>query len=227
MNDQERCAVETVVDVNQFGNIEDNEDPASDDPPSMTSHGLQNGDGCDSDEASYADSGEHDKHEALANWMTRAVQRVLEVAHIHRGHLSLAVVDDAQMTDLHERFLDDPTTTDVLTFDLRDTDDDTDTEGMADDIHANADDASVPQPGEHPQSLFGEIIVCYDVAKRQAIARGHDIQMELLLYVVHGLLHLLGYDDHDPIEAARMHQREDEWLAEAGFPPVYRTDSQP
>jgi len=88
-------------------------------------------------------------------------------------------------------------TTDVLSFDLRD-------------------DPEAP--------LDAEIVICRDQAMRQAQMRGHEPRMELLLYALHGLLHLIGYDDQSSQQATQMHQREDELLVKAGFPPVYHTD---
>ncbi len=93
--------------------------------------------------------------------------------------------------------------TDVLTFDLR----------------------------EEPRTkaAVGEIVVCADVARRRAAApsstrtRGtrRAAVAELALYVVHGVLHLCGYDDHLPEDSARMHLREDEILRGIGLGPVF------
>jgi probable rRNA maturation factor len=113
-----------------------------------------------------------------------------------RGEVRVRVVDDAEMADLHARFSHDPTTTDVLTFNL----------GEAGDLDT-------------------DLFVCLDVARRVAQARGHAPEKELLLYVVHGLLHCLGHDDHDPAEAARMHEREDEVLTAIGVGAVYAAAS--
>ncbi|MCB9849948.1 MAG: rRNA maturation RNase YbeY [Phycisphaerales bacterium] len=109
--------------------------------------------------------------------------------------LSVALVDDARMSDLHEQYLGISGTTDVLTFDLDESD---------------------------PDVVDGEIIICADTARRESAARGHAVADEILLYAVHGCLHLLGYDDHDADEAAAMHAREDELLALVGVGPVYR-----
>ena len=53
-----------------------------------------------------------------------------------------------------------------------------------------------------------------DTAAREAQARGLPFEEELLRYVVHGTLHLLGYDDHDDADRERMHARQEELLAE-------------
>ena len=120
------------------------------------------------------------------------------------GHLprdtrrvTVRIVDDAEMIDLHRRFHDDPTTTDVLTFDS----------------------------SEEHGPIDVDIAVCLDEARRNATERGHDVVRELLLYIVHGLLHCCGYDDHDVREHARMHAEEDRILTAIGVGPVYGGDA--
>jgi probable rRNA maturation factor len=101
----------------------------------------------------------------------------------------VSVVDDPAIRRLNARYLRRRTTTDVLAFDLE-------------------------APG--PSRLMGEVIVCADTAKRQARRVGVSVALELDLLVVHGLLHLAGWDDHEPREARLMHEREREILAETG-----------
>jgi probable rRNA maturation factor len=101
----------------------------------------------------------------------------------------VSVVDDPAIRRLNARYLRRRTTTDVLAFDL----------------HA---------PG--PSRLLGEVIICADTARRQAKRVGVSVALELDLLVVHGLLHLAGWDDHEPREARLMHEREREILAGVG-----------
>ncbi len=133
------------------------------------------------------------------NWLTHEFTRVAALAGVAGGCINLAVVDDEQMAELHQQYCNIPGTTDVLTFDLRD-------------------DQKPPAVG---QSVEGDIVLCMDVAARQAAERGHDTRLELLLYAVHGLLHLLGEDDHELDDYRKMHQRENELLTRAGFGPVF------
>jgi probable rRNA maturation factor len=112
-----------------------------------------------------------------------------------RGELSIAVVGRAAMRTLHRRFMDDDSPTDVLTFDL------------GTDARAGA--------------LAGEIVVCADVAAAEARRRQLAFAHETALYVVHGVLHLAGYDDHAPAAFRRMHAREDELLRCAGLGAVF------
>lgn len=66
--------------------------------------------------------------------------------------------------------------------------------------------------------LEADVVICLDEAARHP----NDTRHEVLLYAIHGLLHLLGYDDHDPQDAAAMHRKEDEWLTKIGIGPVYQ-----
>ncbi len=109
--------------------------------------------------------------------------------------ISVSLVDDAEMCQLHDRYLHINETTDVLSFDLGDGDSST---------------------------VDGELVVCVDTAERESRRRGHPVPNELLLYTIHGLLHLLGYDDLDHDAAAKMHEREDELLTSIGIGPVFR-----
>lgn len=108
------------------------------------------------------------------------------------GELRVLIVGDAEMAAAHDHHLGDPTTTDVLTFDLAD--------GSA----------------ARGAPVDADLMVCSDEAGRRAGEHGHALERELLLYVVHGLLHCLGYDDHDEASYQRMHALEDELLEAVG-----------
>lgn len=81
--------------------------------------------------------------------------------------------------------------TDIITFDLRD--------------HARA-------------PIDGELLICPERAYRNARAYAESPRREVLRYVAHGILHLLGYDDASPEERARMHRLEDEMLSWLSLP---------
>ncbi|MCK4872332.1 MAG: rRNA maturation RNase YbeY [Phycisphaerales bacterium] len=117
------------------------------------------------------------------------VRRALDHLDLTAGEISVVLVDDATMRAEHLAYLSVDETTDVLTFDLRD---------------------------EADGPLDVEIKVCVDEARRQSAELGHDATRELLLYIVHGLLHCLGFDDHDEQSFERMHRREDEILDAIG-----------
>jgi rRNA maturation RNase YbeY len=114
-------------------------------------------------------------------------------------HLSLALVNDAKMAQLHKAFLNLPGPTDVLTFEL-----DHDAKGRV---------------------TAGEVIVCVPEARRQARQRHSTIEKELLLYALHGMLHLCGFDDRTASEYRRMHRKEDQILTRLGIGPVFAADA--
>ncbi len=100
------------------------------------------------------------------------------------GSLSIAFVDDATTCELHEQFLDDPSKTDVITF-------------PGDEIFTQPERRN---PGicdaETDEGAFaGEIVVCVPQAQRASEQFGTTPADEILLYLVHGWLHLAGLDD--------------------------------
>jgi probable rRNA maturation factor len=111
------------------------------------------------------------------------------------GSLEIALVGDTEMRRQHQRWKGADTTTDVLSFDLRDR--------------------------RRAHTVDGQLIVCTSVARRRARSRKTDWRGELLLYVVHGCLHLCGYRDDDAGAAADMHRKEDEILTALGWGPVF------
>ena len=121
---------------------------------------------------------------------------ILEAGKIPPGELSIAFLTDDEMARVHESFLQDPTPTDVLTF-------------PGDEIHGHA----------------GEICVSVDRADHEAQHRGHTLARELTLYIVHGWLHLAGWDDHSPADRRRMRRAEArllDKLEQAGKRPDFR-----
>lgn len=139
-------------------------------------------------------SSEHERGAEHVAWVRERLLAVLGTLGCAVDSLSVVLVGDEAMSKLHEQYLDDPSTTDVMTFDLRETE-----EGPID----------------------GELVICVDEAGREAETCGHGVERELLLYAVHGVLHLLGYDDHDPEEAAAMHEEEDRLLRAIGVGAVF------
>ena len=77
------------------------------------------------------------------------------------------------------------------------------------------DDGRVPRAEDEPR-LVGDVVICPSVAASNAAARGTSVEDELALLVVHGTLHLLGYDHTDDIDAVAMEGRERELLMRAG-----------
>ncbi|MGH7351161.1 MAG: rRNA maturation RNase YbeY, partial [Candidatus Methylomirabilales bacterium] len=71
-------------------------------------------------------------------------------------------------------------------------------------------------PGPH---LLGDVVISVDTAARQAKAHGHSLNQELALLLIHGLLHLLGYDDSRPAARRRMWSVQARLLAISARPP--------
>jgi probable rRNA maturation factor len=127
--------------------------------------------------------------------------RALELAGFE-GRVSLAVVDDGAMRAVNRDYHGQDHPTDVLAFALREGDEEPGA-GLGADATGELFDA--------------EVVVSLDTALRESRARGVEPAAELLFYVVHGVLHLVGYDDHDPEDARRMHARALEILSDLGY----------
>ena len=117
------------------------------------------------------------------------------------AELSVLLVDERTMTELHERWMGEPGPTDVLAFPM-------------DELrppHLGGNRAGDPEPGDDP-GLLGDVVLCPQVAAEQAVKAGHSAQDELELLTVHGILHLLGYDHAEPEEHAAMFGTQDQLL---------------
>jgi probable rRNA maturation factor len=117
--------------------------------------------------------------------------------------LSMLLVDEAHMTNLHEKWMDEPGPTDVLSFPM----DELRPHSMAGPNRSRGRDGDEPEP-----VLLGDVVLCPQVAAVQARQHGHSTQAELELLTVHGVLHLLGYDHADPEEEAEMFGLQNELL---------------
>jgi rRNA maturation RNase YbeY len=120
--------------------------------------------------------------------LRRDASRLLDVLRLRSAELSLWLVGDRRMTLLNRRWRGRDRTTDVLSFAQR--------EG--------------PRPRLHPE-ILGDVVVCVPQARRQAGARGATLAGELRVLLVHGLLHLLGYEHEDrpAREQRRMWRRQE------------------
>jgi probable rRNA maturation factor len=103
----------------------------------------------------------------------------LEAFTLPMGDLSIAFLEESTHTQLHADFMDDPTPTDVITF-----------------------------PGDPSMDFAGEICVSVDCANKVAAQHNHSFSQELSLYLIHGWLHLVGYDDIDPEDRKEMREAE-------------------
>ena len=139
------------------------------------------------------------------------------------ARLHVAIVDDDEIALLHQTFLGLSGPTDVLAFDLRRGAEGNGPERAANHRPIRNDPPGAGKRGHNGVSgpIEGDIVVSADAAGQEANRRGHGVAAELALYALHGLLHLLGYDDHRKDAAAHMHEVEDRILASVGIGAVY------
>ena len=123
---------------------------------------------------------EQSQHEFECEQLRAAVLGVVDEAEIGKGEVSLAIVDDETIHALNVQYLQHDYPTDVISFVLE-------------------------QAAGH---LEGEVIVSAEMAATVAQENGWSTQHELLLYVIHGTLHLVGYDDKDPQKKIEMQAAE-------------------
>lgn len=143
-----------------------------------------------------------------------AVQSVLKGAGIPRGDVSVAIVDDPTIQRINRDHLQHDWPTDVVTFE---SDDPLDPSGgFSSGIRDARAEQSGEGGGEAPAPVFGEIILSLDTARRVAAELQLDMMGEVLLYAIHGTLHLVGYDDHSPSDRLEMRAAEKRHLAAAG-----------
>jgi len=125
--------------------------------------------------------------------LREVVRAVLAGEGENDADISIALVDNPTIHALNKRFLEHDEPTDVLSF---------------------------PMSGPGAKILEGELIVGAEVAIAQAAERRHTPEAELDLYVIHGLLHLCGYDDLNEADARDMRAKEREYLAKVGLPDI-------
>ena len=132
--------------------------------------------------------------EANLSKFEKLARTVCEQFDCHGAVVHISIVDDAGIIEVHRQFLQKDTPTDVISFDLSD---------------------------EFESTQTFQIVVNAEMAQRQAHKRGHSAEAELALYITHGLLHNLGFDDANHEGAQKMHETEDEILQQLGFGITY------
>lgn len=126
--------------------------------------------------------------------LSHVIFETLRAEGVENAMISVAVVDDATIRVINRRHLDHDCPTDVISFGLSEPDEDV---------------------------LSGELVVSAETAANTARQAGVSAADEMALYVVHGLLHLCGYNDKDPEGCDAMRRRESEILARSGLSNTY------
>jgi probable rRNA maturation factor len=119
-----------------------------------------------------------DSLEISEEFIRKVVSEVLDTEGCVCNEVALYFVDVKEISNLHEQFFDDPSPTDCISFPMDD------------------------------DEILGEVFVCPQVAIEYAQEHSLDPHQEMTLYVVHGLLHLLGYDDIEEKDIVVMRQAE-------------------
>lgn len=121
------------------------------------------------------------RHTIPAGWLAALGRAAMRAARCpHRSRIEIALVDDATMVGLNRRYLRRRGATDVITFGS----------------------GVLSEDG-----VLGEVVISVDRARAQARRYGQSLRREVALLLVHGILHLRGYDDRTPREAAAMQAR--------------------
>ena len=112
-----------------------------------------------------------------------------------QAELSILLVDEAAMAELHQRFMDQPGPTDVMSFPM--------------------DELRAPELGQSPpRGTLGDIVICPQFTSAQAPENGREPAEEIQYLLIHGLLHLLGHDHADAGERAVMFGLNDRIIAD-------------
>jgi len=126
------------------------------------------------------------------NRIADLVKKTASLFNLRKAQINIEVADDKKIIAVKKKFLKKNSVTDVISFDV----------------------------SEGSEKIF-DIIVNAELAKKQAKTRGHSAEAELALYILHGLLHQLGFDDMTARKSAKMHKTEDDILRKSGFGVVY------
>lgn len=116
----------------------------------------------------------------------RLAQFAFHEMHLHsKTELAIQFVDEPAMEVLHIQWMDEPGPTDVLSFPM-------------DELRPGSESEITPA------GLLGDIVICPQVAAKQAEVAGHEAINEILLLTTHGILHLLGFDHAEPDDEKEM-----------------------
>ena len=121
-------------------------------------------------------------------------EHVREALRLHPlVNVGVIFVDEAPMTDLHVRWMDEPGPTDVLSFPM-------------DELRPGSEEML------SAEGVLGDVVICPQVARRQAEVAGHEEINEILMLLTHGMLHLVGFDHAEPEEEKEMFALQKELL---------------
>jgi len=140
------------------------------------------------------ETGDVPSSERIRDWAAAALEERVT------AELTVRIVDESEGQTLNRRYRDQDRPTNVLSF---------------------PSDLPVGMPAEEMGDLLGDVVICAPVVAQEAREQGKAPEAHWAHLVVHGVLHLLGYDHEEPDQAARMEARERVVLAGLGFPDPY------
>jgi probable rRNA maturation factor len=133
------------------------------------------------------------KRALTAVWLRKVAGQVLLAENVNPlVEIGMVVTGQDKIRELNRIYLEEDKPTDVLSFPMRDSD---------------VDESGFVTPPDSALRL-GEVIISYPQAKQQAREHGHTVKKEVAVLIIHGLLHLLGYDHDTPGRKRVMHKRE-------------------
>jgi rRNA maturation RNase YbeY len=133
-------------------------------------------------------SSEFDPPRIDESWLEKSAEQLLATLARPEAELSILLVDDVHIESLNATYRNKPRPTDVLSFAMQEGD-----------------------FGSVNPDLLGDVVISLDTAERQAREAGWDLRYELLRLLIHGVLHLLGYDHSEEYaETEAMYQKEQE-----------------
>jgi probable rRNA maturation factor len=131
----------------------------------------------------------------LKNWAKETLKKKTDAA-----ELNIRIIDIDEMTELNKVYRHKEGPTNVLSFPF-----------------------DMPEEINDELPMLGDIVICADIVKQEAIAQGKPESAHWAHMIVHGTLHLLGYDHETDAEASIMEMQEINILAELGFENPYQT----
>ncbi len=141
----------------------------------------------------------------LESFLTRVGSQVLSAEGWNDAEVSVVVTGDDEIKALNREFRGKDEPTDVLSFPLEEWD-----------LEEGEDESELGDPSP-PEVLLGDVVISLERAAAQSDEYGHSLQRELGFLLVHGVLHLLGYDHETDEERQAMREREEAILSQLGL----------
>jgi probable rRNA maturation factor len=132
-------------------------------------------------------------HKNVLHDLEKVAYTTLSVLDVPSGHLTLAFTDDDHIRELNREFAGVDQPTDVLSFPNNDTD------------------------LETGEMYYGDVVISIPYAERQAKEAGHPLRSELTLLIIHGVLHLFGFEHEEEEDRRKMWSVQDEILTQLGI----------